>query len=155
MGAMASQITDVSIVYSTACSGADQRKIKAPRHWPLWGDFPSQRASNAENVSIWWRHHCFCRYCDWVYDVTERVVPGRQRDYCEPLPKNAPVSDVKKSAYCCLQILIQNCVLRNIQFNAYSGNEGRHLQETHVRLGLKIIARKQLSRFRICRGSWY
>ena len=27
--------------------------IKAPRHWP----FPAQRASNAENVSIWWRHH--------------------------------------------------------------------------------------------------
>ena len=24
---------------------------------PLTGEFPSQRASNAENVSIWWRHH--------------------------------------------------------------------------------------------------
>ena len=24
---------------------------------PLTGDFPTQRASNAENVSIWWRHH--------------------------------------------------------------------------------------------------
>ena len=21
------------------------------------GEFPAQRASNAENVSIWWRHH--------------------------------------------------------------------------------------------------
>ena len=35
--------------------------IKAPRHWPLWGEFtgelPSQMSSNAENVSIWWRHH--------------------------------------------------------------------------------------------------
>ena len=37
--------------------------IKAPCHWPLWveftgtGEFPAQRASNAENVSIWWRHH--------------------------------------------------------------------------------------------------
>ena len=37
--------------------------IKAPRHWPLWGNplgtcgFFSQRVSNAENVSIWWRHH--------------------------------------------------------------------------------------------------
>ena len=37
--------------------------IKAPRHWPLLGnspitgEFPAQRASNAENVSIWWRHH--------------------------------------------------------------------------------------------------
>ena len=24
---------------------------------PLTGEFPTQRASNAENVSIWWRHH--------------------------------------------------------------------------------------------------
>ena len=24
---------------------------------PLTGEFPSQMASNAENVSIWWRHH--------------------------------------------------------------------------------------------------
>ena len=25
--------------------------------WPVTGEFPSQRASNAENVFIWWRHH--------------------------------------------------------------------------------------------------
>ena len=37
--------------------------MKAPRHWPLCGDFsgtgefPAQMATNAENVSIWWRHH--------------------------------------------------------------------------------------------------
>ena len=37
--------------------------IKAPRHWPLCGEFtvtgefPAQRANNAENVSIWWRNH--------------------------------------------------------------------------------------------------
>ena len=24
---------------------------------PVSGEFPEQRASNAENVSIWWRHH--------------------------------------------------------------------------------------------------
>ena len=27
---------------------------------PVTGEFPSQRASNAENVSIWWRHHDIC-----------------------------------------------------------------------------------------------
>ena len=26
---------------------------------PLTGEFPSQRSSNAENVSIWWRHHVY------------------------------------------------------------------------------------------------
>ena len=40
-----------------------KENIKAPRHWPLCGEFtgtgefPAQRASNAENASIWWRHH--------------------------------------------------------------------------------------------------
>ena len=24
---------------------------------PVTGEFPAQRASSAENVSIWWRHH--------------------------------------------------------------------------------------------------
>ena len=35
MRAMASQITSVSIVWSTVCSGADQRNIKVPRHWQV------------------------------------------------------------------------------------------------------------------------
>ena len=26
---------------------------------PVTGEFPTQRASNAENVSIWWRHHVY------------------------------------------------------------------------------------------------
>ena len=26
-------------------------------NWPMTGEFPAQMASNAENVSIWWRHH--------------------------------------------------------------------------------------------------
>ena len=40
-----------------------KENIKAPRHWPLWGEFtgdwwiPCTRASNAENVSTSWRHH--------------------------------------------------------------------------------------------------
>ena len=45
-----------------------KENIKAPRHWPLWGEstgdrwIPLTKASNAENVSIWWRHHeCCCR----------------------------------------------------------------------------------------------
>ena len=36
-----------------------EENIKAPRLWPLWGEFVSQMASNAENVSIWWRHRAF------------------------------------------------------------------------------------------------
>ena len=45
MSAIASQITDVSIVYSTVSSGADKKNIEAYRHWPLWGDFTGDRLS--------------------------------------------------------------------------------------------------------------
>ena len=33
-----------------------KENIKSPRHWPL----SVGRASNAANVSIWWRHHDLC-----------------------------------------------------------------------------------------------
>ena len=61
---MASQSISLTIVYSTVYSGADQRKKSKLRvtdlcagNWPVTGEFPTQRASNAESVSIWWRHH--------------------------------------------------------------------------------------------------
>ena len=71
MGAMASQITSLTIVYSTVYSGADQRKLQSSASLafagksPGTGEFPVQMASNAENVSIWWRHHegYGCRMC--------------------------------------------------------------------------------------------
>ena len=31
---------------------------------PVTGEFPAQRASDAENVSIWWRHHAMTLPCD-------------------------------------------------------------------------------------------
>ena len=43
MSTMASQITSLTMVYSTVCSGADRRKYKAPCHWPLWGEFAGDR----------------------------------------------------------------------------------------------------------------
>ena len=49
-----------------------KENIKAPRHWPLCGEvtgtgeFPAQRASYAENASIWWRHHETGKYYSMV-----------------------------------------------------------------------------------------
>ena len=40
---MESEITGVSIVYSTVGSDADKKNIKAPHHWPLWGEFTDDR----------------------------------------------------------------------------------------------------------------
>ena len=33
---------------------------------PVTGEFPSQRASNTENVYIWWRHHVNGKFTDTV-----------------------------------------------------------------------------------------
>ena len=56
--------TSFKIVYSVVYSSADQRKPQSSASLafcegksPATGEFPSQRASNAENVSIWWRNH--------------------------------------------------------------------------------------------------
>ena len=58
MGAIASRISSLAIVYSTVYSGADQRKHESSASLAfVRGEFPAQMASNAENVSIWWRHH--------------------------------------------------------------------------------------------------
>ena len=64
MGTIASQITSHTIVYSIVYLGADQRKHQSSAslafregNSPGTGEFPAQMASNADNVSIWWRHH--------------------------------------------------------------------------------------------------
>ena len=59
INAMASQIAGVSIVCSPVCSGTDQRNIKAPSHWPLWGNPPvtATKGQLRGNVSIWWHNH--------------------------------------------------------------------------------------------------
>ena len=58
MGTIASQITSLTIVYSTVYSDADQRKHQSSASLAfVWGIHPGQMASNAENVSIWWRHY--------------------------------------------------------------------------------------------------
>ena len=64
MSAMASQIISSTIVYSTVYSR--RRSKKTPKlcvtllcegKSAVTGEFSEQIASNAENVSIWWRHH--------------------------------------------------------------------------------------------------
>ena len=64
MGEMVSQITSLTIVYSTVYSGANLRKHFKVRvtglctgNSPVTSEFLARMDSNAENVSIWWRHH--------------------------------------------------------------------------------------------------
>ena len=76
MSAVASQITGISIVYSIVCSGADQRKHQSYASLafvPVTGEFSAQRASDAENVSIWWRHQGAA-----LWSTTVRILPHQK-----------------------------------------------------------------------------
>ena len=53
MSSMVSQITSLTVVYSTIYSRAAQRKHQSSASLPLCGEFTGDRS----NVSIWWRHH--------------------------------------------------------------------------------------------------
>ena len=64
MSAMTSQITSLTIVYSSVYSSLSSKKTSklhvtrlCEGTLPVTGEFPAQRASNAENAFIWWRHH--------------------------------------------------------------------------------------------------
>ena len=57
---MRTMASPVSRLFAQPFSEAQiKESIKAPRHWPLGGESTgdTQRASNEENDSIWWRHH--------------------------------------------------------------------------------------------------
>ena len=69
MRAMASEITSLATVYSTVYSRRRYKKIPKLRVSGLCegnslvtGEFPAQRSSDVENVSIWWRHHVLCLF---------------------------------------------------------------------------------------------
>ena len=74
MSAMASQITSLTIAYSTIYAGTYHRKHQSfgslafrEGNLPVTGEFPANRASNAKNVSIWWRHHDGTELYDTTY----------------------------------------------------------------------------------------
>ena len=70
MGAMASQMTNLTIVYSTVYTGADQRKhessaslafVRGIHRWPV--NSPHKWPVTRKNISIWWRHHGLKKRC--------------------------------------------------------------------------------------------
>ena len=81
MGAMASQITSLTIVYSNVYSGRLKKTWKlrvtglCMGNSPVAGEFPAQMDSNKENVSIWWRHHNMNRLHDSWNVLREPELP--------------------------------------------------------------------------------
>ena len=76
IGVIASEIPSFTIVYSIVYSGADQREhlSSAPLAF-VRGKFPAQMASNAENVSIWWRHHEYFSFATkWMMSKIVQII---------------------------------------------------------------------------------
>ena len=103
MNSMASQITGISIVYSTICSGADQRKhqssasltfVRGIPRWQvnslhkgpaMWKMFPFDDVIKFSQHHTWWLHWCShaslsvccCSVCVfWLYE------PKWKLNYC-------------------------------------------------------------------------
>ena len=82
MTTIASQITSLTAVYSTVYSDADHRKHQSSAslafvrgiHRDRW--IPRTKASYAENVSIWWRHHDseWCTYPNPTAAVDDNAI---------------------------------------------------------------------------------
>ena len=125
MDAIASQITSLTIVYSTVYQTQIKENIKAARHWPLCGnspgtgEFPAQMASNAENVSIWWRHHGF------DFFPSDGIWVSAMRSTCQP----TVASRVSMASTTLILIITLTSMMVNIERFRY--NAVNFLQNHH------------------------
>ena len=84
---IASQINGVWIFAQPFVQAQIKENIKAPRYWPLWrkltvtGGYPSQRANNAKNVSIW------CFVC-----LFQMIDSCQSSTHCTLQPTPSPMS---------------------------------------------------------------
>ena len=106
MGAIASLITRLTIVYSTVYSDADQRKHQSSARLAIeWGiHYPAQMASNAENVSILWRHHGGMKLSLEMSSMNSvRLV--RRKQVSEPFGHTMPIQSSLSFATGCIYTL--------------------------------------------------
>ena len=86
-----SQITSLTIVCSTIHAGRSKKtwklRVTGLCAWnsPVTGEFPAQMASNAENVSIWWRHHAFWTF-QYLEDPDGKGAPHHTYGGCHNYP---------------------------------------------------------------------
>ena len=128
MSAMAPQITSFTIVYSTVLFRVRSRKTSKLRvtglcvgNSPVTSEFPTQIASNVENVSIWWRHHAlivaklryFCLFsigilCQIVTVGYSAVIPGYPVQFSQIKRRDYELKSIFKTI-CLLHIHVLGC----------------------------------------------
>ena len=119
MGTMASQIPSLTIVHSTVYSDADQTKTSKLRVTGLWADnspvtweFPAQMVSNAENASIWWRHHEVYDFCKPLLIQQRWLITYMLNVCCQVMIYMRICVGINRLNKLCLslQITLDNCV---------------------------------------------
>ena len=80
MGTVASQITSLTIVYSTVYSGENKANSKAPRHWLLCGKFTGDRRIPRTNGHLM-TSSCymltFFSFCYWLFEAHWKCFPDQ------------------------------------------------------------------------------
>ena len=69
MGAVVSQITSVSMIYSIVCLGADQENVKAPCHRHLWGKFTGDRLNSKNSPHKWLAYWKMFQFDDVIMSI--------------------------------------------------------------------------------------
>ena len=59
---------------------------------PVTGEFPTQRASNKENVSIWWSHHAYGRCKKIRRSYRNAMIPTKENSHVN-IFHNLPLTD--------------------------------------------------------------
>ena len=157
MSAMASQITSLTIVYSSVYSGTDQRNVKTPRHWPLWGEFTVDRWIPRPKGQL--RGKCFhlmaSSWWEFNYEQTIRLSTRPLVGYTSIInlwPGNAMDNAGHRSL---LAFEPHTCVFTTNWLNTGSPNL-RHLKS--IATSLKVFLQQnwyQLSARQLCRHWWH
>ena len=97
IGAMASQIANPTIVYSTVYSGADKKSIKSPRLWPLCGEFTGDRW--IPRIKGQWREKClYLMTSSWVDKISGMCLKTGGRSCFALPPANSIIDYFLKNA---------------------------------------------------------
>ena len=162
MGAIASQITSLTIVYSTVYSDRPRSKKTSKLrvtafcvgNSPGTGEFPAQMASNAENVSIWSRHHvCIAAELSWgancdtigslFFRLEQRVLKKKRKNWSlnlKPSVKWVPGRNL-------------GCFCHLSPYNLYK-NLNEWSNEGNL-LGLGNVAKIFMDDIKKCFDNWY
>ena len=115
--------------------------MKARRHWPLCGEFTgefsAQMASNAENVSIWWRHHDdgvmtwtrILQYCFFVRGIHQPWADSLCKGVELPIVWDA-MTLMRCHCYDRGALYSRVCIAKSFAFNAWASM--RHVISTKV-----------------------